>query len=182
MTLDKTQSNRGASQSEEHVEQLGEPHLEQLGEQDRGSLIVQLGEPAEVAEPGSQAAGETGPEAGAKTVRDSSPSPLIDREEAIARVGGDEGLLREIAQLFLDDYPRSLAELRAAAAHGDSRKVERSAHGLKGAVANFGAQRVVDAAAALERMGRAEELSGFAAALSALERSLSALHDELQAL
>jgi HPt (histidine-containing phosphotransfer) domain-containing protein len=65
---------------------------------------------------------------------------------------------------------------------GDSHTVERSAHGLKGAVANFGAEAVVTAALKLEQMGRAKNLDGFPAALEALERALADLNGELHAL
>ena len=78
---------------------------------------------------------------------------LLDRANALARVGGDLDLLKEIAALFLDEYPRELDEIRTALASGDAHTLERSAHGLKGAVANFGARPAVDAAFQLEQFG-----------------------------
>ena len=111
----------------------------------------------------------------------SSPA-IIDHHAALERVGGDTELLHEIAQIFLEDYPRSLSELRDAAGQGDAHRVERTAHGLKGAAANFGAQPVVDAALALENMGRGGDLSGFSAALAALEQTLGRFKSELEEL
>src|SRR5258708_33578085 len=111
-----------------------------------------------------------------------SSQSALDRGEALSRVGGDGELLHEIAQLFLEDYPRSLAELREAAGRGDARIVERAAHGLKGAAANFGARSVVDAALAIEKMGHQQDLSGFSAALGALEQTLSNFKPELEEL
>src|SRR5262249_1948141 len=61
----------------------------------------------------------------------------LDRALALSRVGGDAELLKEIAMLFLEEYPRVLDELRNAIARGDARSVERTAHGLKGSVSNF---------------------------------------------
>src|SRR5271165_6447560 len=58
-------------------------------------------------------------------------------ENALARVEGDDTLLRELIQLFLDDYPRTLADLHAAIAKGDTSAAERHAHTLKGAASNF---------------------------------------------
>ncbi|MEQ1946606.1 MAG: Hpt domain-containing protein [Bryobacteraceae bacterium] len=104
----------------------------------------------------------------------------LDREAALIRVGGDEELLHEIAQIFLEDYPKSLDDLREAGMHGDAHRVERTAHGLKGAAANFGAQPVVDAALTLEKMGRQHDLSDFTTALSALEQTLSKFKHELE--
>jgi len=108
----------------------------------------------------------------------STPS-VLDREAALSRVGGDGELLHEIAQIFLQDYPRSLAELRDAAGRGDTHGVERTAHGLKGAAANFGARPVVEAALIIEKMGHQQDLSGFSAALGTLEQTLSKFKDEL---
>ena len=116
------------------------------------------------------------------STRDSSPQDGLDHEAALARVGGDEDLLKEIARIFIDDCPRTLAELRDAGARGDCVLVERAAHGLKGASSNFGASGVVAAAFHLEKMGRARTLDGFALGLQELETVLSALSNELELL
>lgn len=107
---------------------------------------------------------------------------LIDREEALSRVGGDAELLKEIANLFLDDYPKLMAALSEAVARGDAQSVERTAHNLKGSVSNFGANNTVEAAFAIESMGRARDLGGVARELQSLERALAALRPELESL
>ena len=107
---------------------------------------------------------------------------MLDRAEALARVGGDVELLKEIAVLFLEDYPRSLDEIHQALAACDAKTVERSAHGLKGAVANFGARAAVDAAFQVEQLGRAQRLDQVPSALAALEQSLASLQAELASL
>jgi two-component system sensor histidine kinase/response regulator len=108
--------------------------------------------------------------------------PAIDRELALARVGGDADLLKEIAQLFLDDYPKVLTELRAAVASADARGVERAAHGLKGSVSHFGARAAVEASGAIEQMGRTHQLAGVSGVVQELELALAALRPELAAL
>ena len=107
---------------------------------------------------------------------------LLDRASALARVGGDLDLLKEIAALFLDEYPRELDEIRKALASGDAHMLERSAHGLKGAVANFGARAAVDAAFRLEQLGKAGKLDQVPVLLAELERALACLHAELSAI
>jgi two-component system sensor histidine kinase/response regulator len=106
----------------------------------------------------------------------------IDREVALSRVGGDAELLREIAALFLDDYPKVMADLHDAAARGDASTVERTAHSLKGSVANFGAKSVMETALQIEDLGRKKQLAGIAPLLQVLERELAAIHPELAAL
>ena len=110
------------------------------------------------------------------------PGRGLDHDLALSRVGGDAELLKEIAALFMDDYPNVLIELRSAAARGDAQGVERAAHGLKGSVANFGAQAAVDAAFQLEQMGHVRDLAGVGTAIDALARALDELHPELKAL
>ena len=107
---------------------------------------------------------------------------LMDRATALARVGGDLELLREIAALFLDEYPRSLDDIHKALATGDAKRLEHSAHGLKGSVANFCARSAEDAAFQLEQMGRTQKLDHAPAIVVALEQALALLQAELSAL
>jgi HPt (histidine-containing phosphotransfer) domain-containing protein len=115
-------------------------------------------------------------------VLQTSPISVFDKEVALSRVGGDADLLKEIAVLFLDDYPKVLADLRKAAESGDAKAVERTAHGLKGSVSNFGAKPAVDAAFELETLGRTQQLTDVRHVLGMLELALAALRPELEAL
>src|SRR5277367_118215 len=106
----------------------------------------------------------------------------IDRQVALARVGGDAELLREIACLFLEDYPKIMADLHGAAERGDAAGVERTAHSLKGSVANFGADIVIETARKIEDLGRARDIAEVSPLLQALDQGLAALRPELEAL
>jgi len=107
---------------------------------------------------------------------------LLNLALALDRVGGDQELLEEVAQLFLDDYPNSISEIEKALAVGDPRGVERGAHTLKGAVSNFGADSVVESALALELAGRKGDLSTAPEQFIRLNTCLNALHEELAAI
>jgi len=111
-----------------------------------------------------------------------APGNVVDLELALARVGGDEELLREIAVLFIEECPRALADIQEAVAAGDAGKLENAAHALKGSVANFGAKNAVDAAFRLEQMGRANQMTGAEETLPTLVNALSAVCAELAAL
>jgi two-component system, sensor histidine kinase and response regulator len=112
----------------------------------------------------------------------SSSVGSLDREVALARVGGDPDLLKEIAVLFLENYRGWLGELREAADTGNADAVERTAHGLKGSVANFGARDAVEAAFKLETLGRAHDLTGVPESMTALEAALETLRGDLESL
>lgn len=71
-------------------------------------------------------------------------------QEALQRVGGDREMLREIAELLLEDAPPRVQELRTAREAGDVETLKRLAHGLKGAVSNLGGLRMADALNSLE--------------------------------
>lgn len=112
----------------------------------------------------------------------SLPGVSLDRQVALARVGGDLDLLKEIAALFLDDYPKSLVDLRSASARGDARALERAAHALKGSVANFGAPGPFEAARSIEELGRTQQLAEIEPIIDKLEQALAELRLELEAL
>ncbi|MBN9523317.1 response regulator, partial [bacterium] len=103
------------------------------------------------------------------------PAAVINRVTALERAGGDEGLLRELVGLCLDETPKLMAEIRGAVAGGDGAKLQLSAHALKGAVATFGADETAAAALRLEEMGRAGRWDGADAALTALEAAVARL-------
>jgi two-component system sensor histidine kinase/response regulator len=97
------------------------------------------------------------------------PAMVFDRSAALERLGGDEQLLREIASLFLAEYPALIDAIRSAVQRGDAYSLERSAHALKGSVANFEASAAVNAAFRLESIGRSGNLQDAGAGLQQLE-------------
>src|SRR5664279_1007875 len=97
---------------------------------------------------------------GAAGVIAASGARALDRELALSRIGGDLELLQEIALLFLSDSSRMLEEIHKAVVSRNASGLDRAAHTVKGCVSNFGAQELYDAALALERMGRSDDLSG----------------------
>ena len=89
---------------------------------------------------------------------------------------------RKSPRLFLENYRDWLGELRHAEALGDAQMVERTAHGLKGSVANFGARDAVEASMKLENLGRSRDLAGATESLAALESALETLRGDLESL
>jgi len=81
----------------------------------------------------------------------------LDHALALERVGGDRSLLREIAVLFLDEYPRIMAEIRAALEAGNAVALERAAHSLKGSALGVGAFDVAKACEAAETEAHSDE-------------------------
>lgn len=104
---------------------------------------------------------------------------VFNLEEALARVEQDRELFAELVKLFVADYPQRLVELRQALGADDSKLVERLAHTLKGAAANFAAGRVVQAALELEKIARAGDLSQAGQGIEALASEIARLLPQL---
>jgi HPt (histidine-containing phosphotransfer) domain-containing protein len=99
----------------------------------------------------------------------------FDRDQALGRVGGDLDLLKEIAQLFLDETSAMLGAIDQAIAARDAKALERSAHTLKGCVANFDTGTCFNAALALEKAGRNQEFGEATECYRNLTRALDRL-------
>ena len=100
----------------------------------------------------------------------------LDHAVVLERLGGDEELLHEVAQIFLEEYPSLMAEMREAAQAGDAHRLERAAHSLKGSIANFGAESAVQAALTVEKIGRSGEMGGAVDAFEELAALMNQLH------
>ena len=105
-----------------------------------------------------------------------------DRIQALDRIGGDEQLLRDLCQIFLEESPKLMAKMRHALAAGDCDGLMRAAHSIKGESSYLGAGRTSEAARQLEDMGRNQDLAHAGHTLAELEREISSLQDELKEL
>jgi PAS domain S-box-containing protein len=103
----------------------------------------------------------------------------FDRERTLANVDGDMELLKEVVSIFLEEYPKTMLEIRDAMDEGDPGRVNRAAHSLKGSVGNFGANAAFDLALRLEMMGNHRELTGADEAFRALEDEMECLKKAL---
>jgi CheY-like chemotaxis protein len=84
---------------------------------------------------------------------------ILNKDEALARVDGDEALLAEMVDIFREEFPDMMKAIEQAVAQRDADALSRAAHRLKGAVGNFSAQATFEAALRLETMGRQNDLA-----------------------
>ncbi|MBD3181523.1 PAS domain S-box protein [Candidatus Poribacteria bacterium] len=103
----------------------------------------------------------------------------IDKNDVMERVDGDMELLSDMIEIFMEEYPSLLAEIKQAIDNKDNKSLEYSAHSLKGSVGNFGSQEVFDAALNLEIIGRNGNLSEAPAVLENLKSKLKQLEPAL---
>jgi two-component system sensor histidine kinase/response regulator len=95
--------------------------------------------------------------------------------ELLERVDNDRDLLKELVEIFREEFPGQLVQLRGAVAQQDLRRVGVLAHALRGMFANLAATRAAAAAAQLERMGKDGVTQGLAQAFARLESESAAV-------
>lgn len=96
------------------------------------------------------------------------------------RVNHDMELLRDLVQLFAQEYPGLLSGIRAAIEQGQFVDVQKLSHKMKGSALQFSGRLVVAAAGALEEMGRTESLDGADKVMTALDFEVLRLMEALK--
>lgn len=121
------------------------------------------------------------------------PSSADYKAQVLPLFEGDEELLREVVQLFLEDSPQTLAALRTAVTQRDGRKIHQFAHTLKGSMSNFllpaesargddPARLAAETALAVEQKGAVSQWEHLDEAFAALETALLNLQRQLHEL
>jgi two-component system, sensor histidine kinase and response regulator len=104
---------------------------------------------------------------------------VLDERELLDLVAGDRTLLRELADLFLIEGPRRLAQIRAALETGDLASVQYVAHSLKGSAGSLCGRSAADAALRLEEIALEGDVAGARSAYAAVEGEVSKLERAL---
>jgi HPt (histidine-containing phosphotransfer) domain-containing protein len=107
---------------------------------------------------------------------------VFDLSMMLAQVEGDQELLAELVELFVEDCPHLLSEIKQAVVRGDGEGLARAASSLKGAASNFGARGVVTLTTRLEEAGRAEQSAEAGIICATLEAEIERLNTALGAL
>ena len=106
--------------------------------------------------------------------------PVLNVAGALARLGGDQGLLRDMAQFFLEDTGKLLEDLESGLQTGELERAKRHAHSLKGLAANFNAETCVNTAFAIEEACSSGDSNTAKILLPTLKSEISRLVDALE--
>ncbi len=98
------------------------------------------------------------------------------------RVNGDTELLRELVEIFVQEYPGLLRNIGGAIERLAFDEVQKSSHKLKGSALQFSGMGAAALAASLERMGQEKSLQGAAQVFASLEREVAVLAESLQSI
>ena len=86
-----------------------------------------------------------------QTVTMTTPNEVFDKAELLDRVSGDEEVLQDILNVFLEDVDKQLDELRSALKTKNYSHLQKQPHTLKGAAGNVGAKQLQHSTLELEK-------------------------------
>jgi two-component system sensor histidine kinase/response regulator len=113
--------------------------------------------------------------------RDPNPQVALNLPELLVRVDNDRDLLRELIDIFKEEFPRLLRQLQANILDGDRKSVENTCHGLKGMLSGLSAMRAAAVAERLEQLGRDGDFSALKDLVAVLEQEVETLVPQLDA-
>lgn len=107
-------------------------------------------------------------------------SVVIDLPSALERIGGDESFLRELINIYLEEFQAKYAELKEAVAKADFATIQALGHSLKGSSANLSLVELQKIAYSLEIAGREKNAASSRQNLEKLEAAFQRLMTQLK--
>jgi two-component system, sensor histidine kinase and response regulator len=96
-------------------------------------------------------------------------------EQTLEKLGGDEKLMQEVIDIFLDEAPKHVSALRIALDQESAEAIEGAAHSLKGELSYLSMSELSSSALDLEEMGRNSDLEGISRLLPRFEADVCEL-------
>ncbi len=120
-------------------------------------------------------------------VRPFSPSrlkdhPVLNRQEALHRLGGDESLYGKALKIFSEKGAEALARLRSAIGENEMGEIRRHAHSLKSPFGLIGAESCLELSSQIENAAIAGDRKNVNELFKLLEEELDRLKKELEPL
>jgi len=98
---------------------------------------------------------------------------------ALKSTDGDIELLRDVIDMFLEEYPTLILQLETAIPLTDFEVVQRASHTIKGTLRMFEDIPAKEIATDLEQMGKSHSLLGAEGKLESLKLALESLRNQL---
>ena len=99
----------------------------------------------------------------------------MNYDQALEEFDNDPTFLMEVLTEFIEHLQVQSRVLRAAVRNDDGAVIAAESHAIKGGASNLTADTLAQAAAALEKAGRTDELTGAATMLDDLEEEIRRL-------
>ena len=108
------------------------------------------------------------------------PIRIVDLDAALERLEGNVDLMKDLVRLYLDDRDGLLRAIASAIEAGSGDELCRTAHRLKGLVANFNAESATHTAFLLESMGRDGDLAEAGPTFESMKEELAEVTHALE--
>lgn len=105
---------------------------------------------------------------------------IFDRDTLLERVQGDEALVKELLEMFLEDVSARLITLKQAQESGDMKTITLEAHTIKGSSGNISANDMSAAALQIEMAGKEENRQVIPSLIQKLEADFEAFRQALE--
>ncbi|MCM2369090.1 response regulator [Aporhodopirellula aestuarii] len=105
---------------------------------------------------------------------------LLDWSRTLHETGDDENMAMELAQVYVGEARKLIADMRSALKTGDAELLQRSAHTLKGSSNYFGAHKIVKMAKCLEQQAKEADFTDAAERLDVLADDSLRLAEEIK--
>ena len=109
----------------------------------------------------------------------SATDGVVDVADALARLEGNQELLGEIVQIFLQQYPRLLAEIHQSLSSADCHALTSAVHTLGSSAGQVGATKALEIARRIEGMGDQKDLASVPETLAQLGAELALVESVL---
>ena len=107
-------------------------------------------------------------------------SVFFNKAEALYLMDNDEELFKEIIELFIENCPEWVEELKKAVENEDALKVEGTSHKIKGALRSLVAVPAQEKAQELENIGRSKDLTKANETFKIFNEEINSLIKELE--
>ena len=104
---------------------------------------------------------------------------VVNKSELLERLDGDMVFMKDIIEIFFDESPKLLADIKEAIEDNDTSSLRDLTHAMKGMLNNLAAKPASSAAVKLENIARSGDLVHASEAYLALEDEISLLIPEL---
>ena len=111
---------------------------------------------------------------------DAAQPPVWDRDGLLSRLMGDNDLAEKVMNIFLDQTPGQILDIKNALETNDLKCVELLSHSIKGACANIGAERLQAVALQMETQARSGDATHVTSPVDTLQHEFNQLEKAVQ--
>ena len=100
---------------------------------------------------------------------------VLDLKEVLERVQDDRELLLELLDIFFEDYPKKMKDIRTALQKKDTAQIQDLAHSMKGASGNVSAKKIHASFLAIVQMAKNSNFKAMEDSLGVLDGQFAEL-------